>query len=88
MFSRYFMYEPFIDLSGPSLGVLRVLLQTGKSHTLLPIWQLTNNQGLTWYYGQVPIRQNSSYKVRETTGCRITHWTRRRGIPFVLKEHK
>ncbi|PNF30520.1 hypothetical protein B7P43_G09950 [Cryptotermes secundus] len=59
----YFMYEPFIDISGPSLGVLRVLLQTGESQTYLPFWQLTNNQGPTWNFGQVPIRQNNSYQV-------------------------
>ncbi|KDR22154.1 Apical endosomal glycoprotein [Zootermopsis nevadensis] len=59
----YFMHEPFIDLGGPSLGVLRILLLVGKGHTSVPIWQLTNNQGPTWNYGQVPIKENSSYKV-------------------------
>jgi hypothetical protein len=80
------MHEPFIDLSGPSLGVLRVLLQVEKDHTFLPIWQLANNQGPTWNYGQVPIRQNNSYKVRGTTGCRITQWTNRRWLPIAMKE--
>lgn len=64
------MHEPFIDLGGPSLGVLRILLLVGKGHTSVPIWQLTNNQGPTWNYGQVPIKENSSYKVREITGYR------------------
>jgi hypothetical protein len=71
---RFFMYEPFIDVGGPSLGVLRVLLQVGKSHTLVPIWQLTNDQGSTWKYGHVPITERNSYKVREMTGYKLIPW--------------
>lgn len=72
MFFRYFMYEPFIDVGGPSLGILRVLLQVGKFQNMLPMWQLTNNQGPTWNYGQVAIRQNDSYKVRKMIGYSFT----------------
>jgi hypothetical protein len=71
-FFRYFMYEPFIDVGGPSLGILRVLLQVGKLQNMLPIWQLTNNQGPTWNYGQVAIRHNDSYKVRKMIDCSFT----------------
>jgi hypothetical protein len=62
------MHEPFIDIGGPSLGILRILLQVEKSRTSVPIWQLTNDQGPTWNYGQIPIRETSSYKVRDVTG--------------------
>jgi hypothetical protein len=68
------MHEPYTDVGGPSLGILRVLLQVGKGHMSVPIWQLTNNQGPAWYYGQVPIRENSRYKVREMTGYRHVEW--------------
>ncbi|KAJ9586122.1 hypothetical protein L9F63_020234, partial [Diploptera punctata] len=58
----YLMHEPFIDVSGPSLGVLRILLLFGKSQTLIPLWQLTNNQGPIWHYGQVPVLETRSYR--------------------------
>ncbi|XP_014236742.1 MAM and LDL-receptor class A domain-containing protein 1-like [Trichogramma pretiosum] len=53
----YLMFESFIDAAGPSLGVLRVLVQpVGDGiDSALPLWQLYNNQGPSWQYGQVTI---------------------------------
>ncbi|XP_076240452.1 MAM and LDL-receptor class A domain-containing protein 1 [Calliopsis andreniformis] len=61
----YFMFESFIDSSGPSLGVLRVLIQTaGESSTeSKPIWQLYNNQGPTWNYAQISINERKDFHV-------------------------
>uniref|UniRef100_A0ABD2W2Z4 MAM domain-containing protein n=1 Tax=Trichogramma kaykai TaxID=54128 RepID=A0ABD2W2Z4_9HYME len=53
----YLMFESFIDAAGPSLGVLRVLVQpVGHGiDSALPLWQLYNNQGPSWQYGQVTV---------------------------------
>ncbi|CAB0028536.1 unnamed protein product [Trichogramma brassicae] len=53
----YLMFESFIDAAGPSLGVLRLLVQpVGDGiDSALPLWQLYNNQGPSWQYGQVTI---------------------------------
>jgi len=67
------MHEPFIDVSGPSLGVLRILLLFGKSQTLIPLWHLINNQGPVWHYGQVPVLETRSYKVIITLPLQIHH---------------
>ncbi|XP_067216660.1 MAM and LDL-receptor class A domain-containing protein 1-like isoform X2 [Linepithema humile] len=61
----YFMFEPFIDSTGPSLGVLRLYVQAvGDTVTeAKPIWQLYNNQGPTWNYAQTNINQNSDFNI-------------------------
>ncbi|XP_066995371.2 MAM and LDL-receptor class A domain-containing protein 2 [Anabrus simplex] len=62
----FFMYEPFIDVSGPSLGVLRVLLQTQGENSrpvLRPIWQLYNNQGPRWNFARAPFTETRPYRV-------------------------
>ncbi|XP_025992366.2 MAM and LDL-receptor class A domain-containing protein 1 isoform X1 [Solenopsis invicta] len=60
----YFMFEPFIDSTGPSLGVLRLYVQTeSDSSKAKPIWQLYNNQGPTWNYAQANINQNTDFNV-------------------------
>ncbi|XP_071553862.1 MAM and LDL-receptor class A domain-containing protein 1 [Temnothorax nylanderi] len=60
----YFMFEPFIDSTGPSLGVLRLYVQTeGDSSKAKPIWQLYNNQGPTWSYAQTNINQNTDFSI-------------------------
>ncbi|XP_031788342.1 MAM and LDL-receptor class A domain-containing protein 1 isoform X2 [Nasonia vitripennis] len=53
----YLMFESFIDATGPSLGVLRVLVQpVGESiDSAIPIWQLYNNQGPSWNYAQANV---------------------------------
>ncbi|XP_015605831.1 MAM and LDL-receptor class A domain-containing protein 1 [Cephus cinctus] len=61
----YFMFEAFIDSTGPSLGVLRVFVQP-VGETLIgskPIWQLYNNQGPTWNYGQANINERRNFNV-------------------------
>ncbi|XP_066601033.1 MAM and LDL-receptor class A domain-containing protein 1-like [Prorops nasuta] len=61
----YFMFEPFIDSTGTSLGVLRVLVQpAGESSAVSrPIWQLYNNQGPTWNYAQASINERKEFSV-------------------------
>ncbi|XP_026667146.1 MAM and LDL-receptor class A domain-containing protein 1-like [Ceratina calcarata] len=61
----YFMFESFIDSTGPSLGVLRVSVQTqGDSSTeSRPIWQLYNNQGPTWNYAQISLNERRDFNV-------------------------
>ncbi|XP_011630229.1 MAM and LDL-receptor class A domain-containing protein 1-like isoform X1 [Pogonomyrmex barbatus] len=61
----YFMFEPFIDSTGPSLGVLRLYVQAdGDTSTeSKPIWQLYNDQGPTWNYAQTNINQNTDFNV-------------------------
>ncbi|XP_076229736.1 MAM and LDL-receptor class A domain-containing protein 1 isoform X4 [Nomia melanderi] len=61
----YFMFESFIDSTGPSLGVLRVSVQiTGDSSVeSRPIWRLYNNQGPTWNYAQVNVNEKRNFDV-------------------------
>ncbi|XP_076625813.1 MAM and LDL-receptor class A domain-containing protein 1 [Colletes latitarsis] len=61
----YFMFESFIDSTGPSLGVLRVSIQTSgeSSSESRPIWQLYNNQGPTWNYAQININERKDFSV-------------------------
>lgn len=61
----YFMFEPFIDSTGPSLGVLRLYVQAvGDTSTeAKPIWQLYNNQGPTWSYAQANINENTDFNI-------------------------
>lgn len=76
------MSEPFIDVSGSSLGVLQVLLRTqrdiGRS-ALTPVWQLYNNQGITWRFAQVVIKEANNYSVSEEGGKQLTIKERERG---------
>ncbi|EFN76831.1 Apical endosomal glycoprotein [Harpegnathos saltator] len=61
----YFMFEPFIDSTGPSLGVLRLYVQAAgdTSAEAKPIWQLYNNQGPTWSYAQANINENTNFNI-------------------------
>ncbi|XP_076661928.1 MAM and LDL-receptor class A domain-containing protein 1 [Halictus rubicundus] len=61
----YLMFESFIDSTGPSLGVLRVSIQTtGESSTeSRPIWQVYNNQGPTWSYAQISVVERKDFNV-------------------------
>ncbi|CAL7933465.1 unnamed protein product [Xylocopa violacea] len=61
----YFMFESFIDSTGPSLGVLRVSVQVieESSMGIRPIWQLYNNQGPTWNYAQISINERRDFNV-------------------------
>ncbi|XP_019882967.2 MAM and LDL-receptor class A domain-containing protein 1-like [Camponotus floridanus] len=61
----YFMFEPFIDSTGPSLGVLRLYVQAvgDTSKEAKPIWQLYNNQGPTWNYAQTNINENTNFNI-------------------------
>ncbi|RLU21276.1 hypothetical protein DMN91_005649 [Ooceraea biroi] len=61
----YFMFEPFIDSTGPSLGVLRLYIQAvgDTSSEAKPIWQLYNNQGPTWSYAQANINENADFNI-------------------------
>ncbi|CAL4111317.1 unnamed protein product, partial [Meganyctiphanes norvegica] len=62
----YFMYEPFIDPSGPSLGSLRVYKQTEDSDgnvMMAPVWGLKNHQGPNWMSAQAKVQSSTDYKV-------------------------
>lgn len=61
----YFMFESFIDSTGPSLGVLRVLVQTlgETSSDANPVWQLYNNQGPTWSFAQTSINERKDFNI-------------------------
>ncbi|XP_012264977.2 MAM and LDL-receptor class A domain-containing protein 1-like [Athalia rosae] len=61
----YFMFESFIDSTGPSLGVLRVLIQAvgDAPSESRPIWQLYNNQGPTWSYAQASIEEKRNFHI-------------------------
>ncbi|XP_078033852.1 MAM and LDL-receptor class A domain-containing protein 1 [Augochlora pura] len=61
----YLMFESYIDSSGPSLGVLRVSVQTtGESSTeSRSIWQLYNNQGPTWNYAQISVTEKRNFNI-------------------------
>lgn len=63
---RYFMYEPFIDPSGPSLGSLKVHLRYQSSEgdlVTLPVWGLRNHQGPNWMYGQAKVQVDQDFVV-------------------------
>ncbi|KAK3871532.1 hypothetical protein Pcinc_023337 [Petrolisthes cinctipes] len=62
----YFMYEPFIDPSGPSLGSLKLHLRYQSSEgdlVTLPVWGLRNHQGPNWMYGQARVQIDQDYVV-------------------------
>ncbi|XP_071871050.1 MAM and LDL-receptor class A domain-containing protein 1 [Bombus fervidus] len=61
----YFMFESFIDSIGPSLGVLRVFIQTTEESSTesRSIWQLYSNQGPTWRYAQININERKNFNV-------------------------
>lgn len=63
--NRYFMYEPFIDPSGPSLGSLMVYISFEKDGTsvLEPVWALKNHQGPNWMYGQARVQNDDDFLV-------------------------
>ncbi|XP_069937459.1 MAM and LDL-receptor class A domain-containing protein 1-like, partial [Cherax quadricarinatus] len=62
----YFMYEPFIDPSGPSLGSLLVHMRYENAEgdmVLQPVWSLKNHQGPNWMYGQAKLQNNKDFVV-------------------------
>ncbi|XP_042223309.1 MAM and LDL-receptor class A domain-containing protein 1-like isoform X2 [Homarus americanus] len=62
----YFMYEPFIDPSGPSLGSLLVYTRYENEDgefVLQPVWSLKNHQGPNWMYGQAKVQNKNDYTV-------------------------
>ncbi|XP_066937100.1 MAM and LDL-receptor class A domain-containing protein 1-like [Macrobrachium rosenbergii] len=62
----YLMFEPLTDMVEPNLGSLSAFLKReddAGSIILTPIWALQNFQGLTWYFGQAPIRADGDFQV-------------------------
>ncbi|KAL7643743.1 UNVERIFIED_CONTAM: hypothetical protein RMT77_005749 [Armadillidium vulgare] len=62
----YFMYDPFIEATGPSLGSLRVILMEQDQQgfqVLRPLWGLKNHQGPNWQYGQLSIETNRQFLI-------------------------
>ncbi|XP_071534110.1 MAM and LDL-receptor class A domain-containing protein 1-like [Panulirus ornatus] len=62
----YFMYEPFIDPAGPSLGSLTVYMRYENSEgdlVLQPVWSLKNHQGPNWMYGQANLKNENDFVV-------------------------
>lgn len=63
----YFMYEPFIEQSGPSLGSLTLYLfsedATEGTTILRPLWSLRNHQGPNWLYAQAKVQSDTDYAV-------------------------
>ncbi|CAG0879344.1 unnamed protein product [Cyprideis torosa] len=55
----YYMFEPFIDINGPSLGSLQVHLrymnEDRREKIIVPVWRLNNHQAQTWEHAQVPV---------------------------------
>ncbi|XP_071534123.1 MAM and LDL-receptor class A domain-containing protein 1-like [Panulirus ornatus] len=61
----YMMFEPLTDRE-PKLGSLSAFLmreEDQRSIILSPIWSLQNFQGLTWYFGQAPLRADGDFQV-------------------------
>ncbi|KAK7075223.1 hypothetical protein SK128_016275 [Halocaridina rubra] len=62
----YFMYEPFIDPAGPSLGSLMLYLlvdSTEPDRSLIPVWSLKNHQGPNWQYGQAKVQSDKDFQL-------------------------
>ncbi|XP_045139382.1 MAM and LDL-receptor class A domain-containing protein 1-like isoform X3 [Portunus trituberculatus] len=62
----YFMYEPFIDPSGPSLGSLLVHERYESAEgdiVTRPLWSLKNHQGPNWMYGQAKLQNERDFVV-------------------------
>ena len=69
IFFRYFMVDPFIEQTGPSLGSLRVMMMEQDQQgfqTLTPLWELRNHQGPSWQYGQTKIKTEKTFMVEES----------------------
>lgn len=63
---RYMMFEPLSDENEPNLGSLSAFLKREDevgAIVLTPIWSLQNFQGLTWYFGQAPLRADGDFQV-------------------------
>ncbi|XP_069945644.1 MAM and LDL-receptor class A domain-containing protein 1-like [Cherax quadricarinatus] len=61
----YLLFEPLTEAE-PNLGSLSAFLlreDDQSSIVLTPIWALQNFQGLTWYFGQAPLRADGDFKV-------------------------
>lgn len=61
------MNEPFIDLSGPTLGSLMVYMKYQNSEGDIvqdPVWGLKNHQGPNWMYGQAKLVNEKDFVVR------------------------
>lgn len=62
----YMMFEPLSDENEPNLGSLSAFLKREDevgAIVLTPIWSLQNFQGLTWYFGQAPLRADGDFQV-------------------------
>ncbi|XP_069156146.1 MAM and LDL-receptor class A domain-containing protein 1 isoform X2 [Procambarus clarkii] len=62
----YFMYEPFIDPSGPSLGSLMLHMRYENKDgdmVLQPVWALKNHQGPSWMHGQAKLLNDNDFVV-------------------------
>uniref|UniRef100_A0A6A7FLR1 MAM and LDL-receptor class A domain-containing protein 2-like n=1 Tax=Hirondellea gigas TaxID=1518452 RepID=A0A6A7FLR1_9CRUS len=63
----YYMYEPFIEPSGPSLGALTLYVWSQdplEGTTILrPLWSLRNHQGPNWLYAQSKVKSENDYAV-------------------------
>lgn len=56
------MNEPFIDVTGPSLGALSVYAKSSEKDNsgnlvIKPVWRLYNHQGPNWQYAQALINE-------------------------------
>ncbi|XP_046406809.1 MAM and LDL-receptor class A domain-containing protein 1-like [Ischnura elegans] len=62
----YILNEPFIDNTGPSLGVLAIHVKTQDKMgnvNVTSIWKLYNHQGPEWRPGQAMILENMDYSI-------------------------
>ncbi|XP_066937101.1 MAM and LDL-receptor class A domain-containing protein 1-like [Macrobrachium rosenbergii] len=62
----YFLYEPFIDPAGPSLGSLTLYSQyidDKQMPVLEPVWSLKNHQGPNWLYGQAKVKSKKDFQL-------------------------
>jgi len=71
----YYMFEPFIDTSGPSLGGLKVYTRTAPNAQsqndlsgfhpprMTPIWRIYNQQAPVWKYAQARIMETELFQM-------------------------
>ncbi|CAG7819888.1 unnamed protein product [Allacma fusca] len=66
----YYMHEPFIDTSGPSLGGLKIYTRPAANNDLNPgqqkltgVWRLYNQQAPVWKYAQAMIMESEQFQV-------------------------
>lgn len=66
----YYMHEPFVDTTGPSLGGLKVYTRAVSGNDLhsssqqqTPVWKLYNEQAPIWKYAQAKILEKDQFQV-------------------------